>query len=498
MLSKPNILYLMCDQFRFDCIAALGNCIIRTPNIDRLVARGVSFTNAYSTCPVCIPARYTVCTGREPYNTGCYENEIPVPMDGLPKQMEDRCGAYLARTMSNMGYRTFGIGKFHTFPRWNEDLGFDVHLHTEELWGVESRSKDAYASFIAKEHPEYDFIEQLHGERTDMYYMPQTSSLPAKYTVESFVADKAIEQINIDDRRPYFGFVSFIGPHPPFAPPIPYNRMYNPDIITNPVCGNIETDHMDEQIPFMNHTIWGDEINDFLARSLKSHYFGEITYIDDCIGRILDAVEARPDADNTVICFFADHGDHMGDHHAWQKESYFEAACHVPFLVSWPKQISQGKQNDELVCLTDLFGIATTAAGSPEIRDGVDILGILRGISAPRETLFACYGRPETPLFKVMVRKGDWKYIFISNGNREQLFNLKNDPHELSLENETQPQIMKEMRRIAIQHAKRPGLYATLDGDDFKIYSFKERELFRIRQFDSSRGVNDFIINKAK
>jgi len=74
MSTRPNILYLMCDQFRFDCIAALGNSKIRTPNIDRLVARGISFTNSYSTCPVCVPARYTVRTGREPSITGCYTN----------------------------------------------------------------------------------------------------------------------------------------------------------------------------------------------------------------------------------------------------------------------------------------------------------------------------------------------------------------------------------------------------------------------------------------
>ena len=497
-MKKPNILYFMCDQFRYDCIAALGNRVIRTPNIDRLAARGVSFLNAYSTCPVCIPARYTVRTGREPYHTGCYENEMPVPMDGLPAKTEERCGKYLARTMSDLGYRTFGIGKFHTAPEWDEDLGFETHLHTEEMWSAASRSKDAYAGFIIREHPEYNFIEQLHGERTDMYYMPQTSSLPAEYTVESFVADRVTEQLNMDDARPYFAFVSFIGPHPPFAPPIPYNRMYNPDIMTNTVCGNIETDHMDEQIPFMNHLIWGDEINDFLARSLKSRYYGEISYIDDCIGRILDAVESRPDADNTVICFFSDHGDHMGDHHAWQKESFFEASCHVPFLLSWPKLISSNKQNQELVCLTDLFGIATSAAGKPETRDGVDILDIFRGKSAPREILFACYGRPGTPLFKMMVRKGDWKYIFMANGNREQLFSMKNDPCELSLANEAEPQLMRELREIAVEHSKRPGLYATLDGDDFKIFPFKPRELCRVRQFDESRDVRDFIVSKLK
>lgn len=100
--------------------------------------------------------------------------------------------------------------------------------------------------------------------------------------------------MNQPDPRPWFGFVSFVGPHPPCAPPVPYNRMYNPDIISNPVKGDLETDQMDEQIRFMNYAIWADEINDFGARSVKARYYGEISYIDHCLGRILDAVDRRP------------------------------------------------------------------------------------------------------------------------------------------------------------------------------------------------------------
>ncbi len=145
-----------------------------------------------------------------------------------------------------------------------------------------------------------------------------------------------MEQIQATDGRPYFGFVSFIGPHPPLAPPIPFNRLYDPDRMPNPVRGDLKTDHLDEHLPWMNHNIWAEDITDARARVLKARYYGEITYIDECLGRILDAVEARGDGENTLICFFADHGEHLGDHYAWQKESYFEQSCHVPFLLSWP------------------------------------------------------------------------------------------------------------------------------------------------------------------
>jgi choline-sulfatase len=323
--------------------------------------------------------------------------------------MEGRCGDYLARTMNNLGYRTFGVGKFHTGP-WNEEVGYEVQLHSEELYGShEQRSGDAFAGWITREHPEFDYIEALMGERTEMYYMPQVSPLPAHLTVESWAADRAVEQLQVSDERPYFGFLSFIGPHPPFAPPVPFNRLYDPDRMPNPIAGSRSVDHMDEQIPFMNRMIWADEINDAWARTLKARYYGEITYIDDCMGRVLDAVERRGDGDNTLICFFSDHGDHMGDHTAWQKESFFDVSARVPFLVSWPDHLPQDVRRDELVCLTDLFGIATHGAGATQTRDGFDVLGVVDEAVTAREYMFGYYGEPGTDRFKIMARNKDWK-----------------------------------------------------------------------------------------
>jgi arylsulfatase len=98
--------------------------------------------------------------------------------------------------------------------------------------------------------------------------------------------------------------VSFIGPHPPLAPPIPFNRMYNPDPMSEPVLGRIEEDHLDEEIPFMRYAIWADAINTALTKIVKARYYGEVTYSDYCLGRILDAIEARPNSQNVLICFF--------------------------------------------------------------------------------------------------------------------------------------------------------------------------------------------------
>ncbi len=492
MSEKPNVLFIMTDQQRFDTIAALGNEIIYTPNMDRLVRRGVSFVNGYSTCPVCVPARYTIRTGCEPVSTGVHENSPVKPREGWPDEMEDRCGPYLARTMNNLGYRTFGIGKFHSQP-WFADLGYEVHLHSEEGYGnPQHRARDDYAAYVTKEWPQFDFVEQLMGERTEMYYMPQTSSLPAEACVESWSADRAVEQLAVEDKRPYFGFVSFIAPHPPLAPPIPFNRLYDPDKMPNPVRGDRETDLMDEQIEWMNKIIWADDISDLPARIAKTRYYGELTFTDHCLGRILDAVEARDDAHNTLICFFSDHGDHLGDHHAWQKESFFEQSCHVPFLVSWPKNLPADVRREELVCLTDLFAIATGAAGATETRDGIDVLGVLNETANAREYLFGYYGEPGTPLFKIMVRDREWKYIYMANGGREQLFNMNDDPQELTNLAKERPEVLNLLREVAVSGCQSPGGKPALDGTALRSFPFKHREVKRIHQFARYRGVKDF------
>ncbi len=489
----PNILFIMTDQQRADTIAALGNPHIYTPNFDRLVSRGVAFTNAYSPCPVCVPARLTIRTGCDAPTTGVYSNAGPKLVEGQPEDNEERCGAYLARTMTQRGYRTFGIGKFHTSP-WDENLGYEVHLHSEELYGSpDQRNRDAYAAFIREKHPEYDFVEGLMGERTEMYYMPQMSPLPAALGVEAWAADRAIEQITQTDPRPYFGFVSFIGPHPPLAPPIPFNRMYNPDKMPNPIRGDKAVDLMDEQLRWMNHAIWAEDINDSHARALKARYYGELSYIDQCLGRILDAVDARGDAANTLICFFSDHGDHLGDHCSWQKESFFEAACHIPFVVSWPEQLPANVKNEALVSLTDLFGIATAASGNAELREGVNVLEVAKGNHNGREHLIGYYGLPGSSLFKVMVREGDWKYIFMANGGQEQLFNVKDDPNELQQRATGNSEITQHLRQVAAKALARTNVNRALNQDgDLLVLPPQDRPLGRIYQFDYSRGVNGF------
>jgi choline-sulfatase len=482
----------MTDQQRFDTIAALGNSHIYTPNLDRLVRRGIAFSNAYATCPVCVAARYTIRTGCEPATTRVFSNAKTDPAAGQPLEMEERCGPYLGRVMSRIGYRTFGIGKFHTHP-WNEDVGYETLWRSEETYHPLKRQGDDYALWLAREHPAFDFLEQPMGERSEMYYLPQRSPLPAELGVERWAADRAVEEITkSDDSRPFFGFVSFVGPHPPLAPPIPFNRMYNPDRMPEPVLGNLEEDHLDEEIPYMRYAIWADAINPALAKIVKARYYGEITYLDHCLGRILDAIEPRPNSANVLICFFSDHGDLLGDHHGWQKQNFFEAACRFPLLLSWPATLASGTVRTELISLADLFGIATQAGGACELREGIDVLKMLQGECPPRQHLVGMVEIPGSQDFKLMVVTNEWKYIFMANGGREQLFNLRRDPNELSNCVSSCSKIRNDLYALAVKACRVPGATDALDGDKLRVFPFRKRTPKRIYQFDRSHGVLGF------
>ena len=485
--ARPNVLFVMTDQQRFDTIAALGYQPASTPNLDRLVARGVSCERAYSTCPVCVPARYGIMTGCEPGRTGWFGNWQPVP------DPRANCGPYLAETLRSLGYRTFGLGKFHTHPR-TEPLGFEVHEYSEEIWpDRETFLKDDYVVWLRDKAPAFEHLEQVHGERTDMYYVPQARPQPAELCAESWLAGRAVEEVGRSDARPFFGFVSFVQPHPPIAPPIPYNRMFDPDTMPPPRAGDPKIDAADDYLGWMNHGVYAEEISTFQAKQLRARYAGAISFIDTCLGRILDAVEARPDADNTLICFFSDHGDLLGDHGAWQKESFFEASTRVPMLISWPRRLPGGRRHAGLTTLTDLFGLATGAAGKPQTRQGHDLLGALEGKAAERPRVIGMHGLPGTKEFKAMVREDEWKLLWFANGNRRFLFNLREDPGESRCVLDGHAAVAARLEAALVAHlaaeaTTRPALDSATG--ELQAFPFARTERVRIKQFGPT--VSDF------
>jgi arylsulfatase len=159
--------------------------------------------------------------------------------------------------------------------------------------------------------------------------------------------------------------------------------------------------------------------------------------------------------------------------------------------VSWPGQLPANTRFENLAALTDLFGLATSASGQPEWRDGKDLLGALRGTSNPRENVIGMFGTPGTRQFKCMVRQGEWKYIWLANGGREQLFNISKDPHEIRSVHAENPAIVASLRAEATRTLLTRDLTrGALEAGRLKALPFEPFPRTRIRQF--ARGVTDF------
>ena len=204
-MPRPNILLLFTDQQRGDTIHAAGNPVIRTPNLDRLVDEGTTFTSAYTPSPVCVPARCSLITGQYPHHTGCSDNAHPMP-DDRPSLMDTLAGA---------GYRTHGIGKMHFRPDPHALRGFHARERQEELG--KARDDDEYLRFLRAEG--FDHVYDPMGCRGEMYYIPQPAQMPARLHATQWVGDRSVDFLRNAGDEPFFLFTSFIHPHPPSARP---------------------------------------------------------------------------------------------------------------------------------------------------------------------------------------------------------------------------------------------------------------------------------------
>lgn len=407
MSDRPNIFLIMTDQQRFDTIAALGNRLIRTPALDRLCAAGTAFTRAYTPVPVCVGARTAILTGMPPHLTGCVDNDRP----------DLRTFPSLMQRLSESGYQCHGVGKMH--------FGGDK----TRLWGFESRDTseeepahdDDYVAFLRREG--FSHVIEPHGVRSEMYYVPQPSQLPARLHHTTWVADRSIEFLSRRDRRrPFFLFSSFVKPHPPFENPTPWNQLYRTwEMPESYVPGNAEE----------YHTYWNrcqnrykycDAGRDrFLERTRRAAYYGAISFIDFAIGRMIDALGSE--VANTLILFTADHGELLGDFGCFGKRSMLDASVRVPLIAVMPGMFSPGLKCDT-AC--SLLSIASTALGVAGVRDpvvsreGPDLHDIARGMDPG--PVFSQYQRGRYALY--MAVYGQTKFVRSSPDSRSWILKV--------------------------------------------------------------------------
>lgn len=433
--SKPNILHIFTDQLRFDAIHANGNPVIQTPNLDRLANLGVSYQNAYTPSPVCVAARCSMITGCYPTKTHCVSNDA-MPTD-IPSFME---------ILTQNGYRTHGIGKCHFTPDSNALRGFQSRERQEELSPGSLETEPYYQTLLENG---YDYTYEAHGVRGPMYYMPQPSRLPAKLHPTNWIGDRTVAFIEENKEQPWYLFSSFIHPHPPFAPPVPWHKLYDPVQMPLPLY-TADDESMQMFInKVQNRYKYRDQGFDLnMIRCMKAYYYACVSFIDYQVGRILDALEQSGQMDNTLIVFTSDHGELLGDYHCYGKRSMHNGPARIPMLVYQKGVFEGGRKEDTPVSLVDLAPTFLETAGvdaKAYDMDGSSMIGKKKGyvysvFSAYQEARNGSVKRMPEELKKdvelgkavfgnYMVTDGKWKYIYSAPDGKEFLFDEIHD-HE--------------------------------------------------------------------
>ncbi len=416
--ARPNILFIMVDEMRWDAMRCVGHPVVQTPNLDRLARQSTLFSNAYTVSPVCCPARVSVFTGRYPHVHGVTTNGLPAH-DGE---------VYLPTILKHHGYDTAIAGKLHYEPK-RFSYGFD------KFWTFTNEGPTPELGYGA-------YLQKKHGSPAKFPIVPGTCPWPDdplgrdvgvfRYPTEDFetewITERSLEYLRTrkDSTKPWFLFTSYLKPHSPSVEPRPYMEMYDPKAIPVPKLPQNISEIRASQPPRGRRRFIEDEQ---MMRVMSSAYYGAITHVDRQVGRILDELDRSGFADNTVVLFTADHGNMLGDRGRWFKDVMYEGSSHVPLIWRNPKGIASqpaGTTLAHIVENTDLMPSLLQAAGIavPEGVQGRSILPLLAKPSTAWKN--QCFSE----LHQDMMVMPGWKLIDFGKGNLE-LYNLKADAREV-------------------------------------------------------------------
>jgi arylsulfatase A-like enzyme len=469
-----NILFIMCDQLRWDYLSCAGHPTLRTPNIDALAARGVRFTRAYVQSPVCGASRMSFYTGRYVQSHGASWNGFPL------KVGEMTLGDYLRP----LGVAAGLVGKTHMEPdvegmeRLGIDLasiigvrvaecGFDPYERDDGLHGVGPDGRydprlPRYNRYLndhgyAGDNPWHDYANAAQGEgnRLDSGWAMRHARKPARLKEEDsetpYMTRRAMDYLREAGDTPWCLHLSYIKPHWPYIAPKPYNDMFGPADVLPAVRSEDEraAPHPVYR-EFMRHRVSQAFSRDEVRNEVIPVYMGLIKQIDDQLGVLFRFMEERGLMDNTLIVFTSDHGDYLGDHWLGEKDLFHEPSVKVPLVIYDPgaeADAARGSVCDALVETIDLLPTFLEAVGSDPMQqahrlEGRSLVPFLRGVPPPqwRQFVISEYDYSmlgAAPALGVeprnarlfMVYDGRWKYIH-AVGFPPLLFDLASDPNE--------------------------------------------------------------------
>jgi arylsulfatase len=414
-MKKPNFLIVLTDQQRFDTIAAAGYPWMKTPNFDRLVREGCLFKNAYTSNPICVPARYDMLTGRAGRAHGHFDNASILLDESLPT---------FPRVFSENGWRTAALGKCHFNPP-TAHHGYDEQYLMEEI--PECVEDDAYLQYLRDNG--YGDLRNIHGIRPLLYHEPQNALIPEEYLGPNWLAGRAAEWIDQNSDQPFLLTLGWIKPHPPWNIPESKKGIYADADLPEPLEKS-----RDLPYPAADSVYYGDFDSSDEKRKNREAYLESVTMVDEAFGKVLTALERNGILENTVIIYTADHGEMLQDKGFYQKTLPYDSSCRIPLVVRYPGKFKPGSVREEFVDLLDIFPTLLDIAGirldySPSFKEAtLDGESLLSNKSDKRKIQFAhtCTNRYRW----VMTRDERYKYIYYFAGGHEYLYDMQNDRAE--------------------------------------------------------------------
>ena len=421
-MDKPNIVVFFTDDQRWDTIRSLGNDRIATPNIDRLVARGTTFTQAHIPCgthgAICMPSRAMLHTGRTLFHLLNSGESIPADHTMLGEALRDH------------GYRTWGAGKWHngraSYQRSFDD-GDEIYFGgMADHWNVPAYHYDPSGKYDKK----LAYIPDPPSFGNNNVAFRDADHIHAGRHSSEIICDAAIEFLNRQSgEQPFFAYLALLAPHDPRTMPKAFLDQYPFDEVELPP--NVAGAH-----PFDNGAL---RIRDELLaefprtpeeiRRHNAEYYAMITHLDHEIGRVLDTLDAKGLTDDTIIVFAGDNGLAVGQHGLMGKQNCYEHSVHVPLIFAGPG-IPRGHQTDAFVYLLDIFPTLCALTDMP-VPDSVEGENLLPAMHDPavrgRDALYFAFASSQRA-----VKTRTHKLIeYAPRGDRRtQLFDLVNDPWE--------------------------------------------------------------------
>lgn len=432
-MKQPNIILLMTDQMRGDCLGAVGHPDVKTPYLDTLAAKGVLFDRAYSACPSCIPARAALHTGmsQEHHGRVGYQDNVRW---SYPNTM--------AGELSRSGYYTECCGKMHVHPLRNM-MGFHhIDLHDGYLHAYRYPETPSWESqTIADDY--FYWLKKEKGIDADVIATGMEcnswTARPWMYEEDlhptNWVTSRAIDFLRRRDHdKPFFLMVSYVRPHPPLDAPAFYFDLYRNKQLTPPAIGDWEHPNDYSRLGRIHDSITGP-IDPELQREAQIGYYACITHMDHQIGRLMQVLTEQHLMDDTIIVFTSDHGEELCDHHAFRKCLPTEGSCHIPMILSGPQELlhhQPGSINHRLVELRDLMPtfLDIAKADIPSSVDGKSMLPLCASSDASiRSWLHGEHTYADLSNHFIVTEHD--KYAWYSQTGEEFYFDLQNDPREL-------------------------------------------------------------------